>query len=55
LPPKDEAERYVADIPMRWLAVRESRAVESDEPVNHAIVDDELKAVVAAFPGATEA
>jgi hypothetical protein len=31
---KVEAERYAKDLQWRWLAVREWRVVESDEPVN---------------------
>jgi hypothetical protein len=42
---KEEAERYVGDLSMRWLAVRETRAVESDEPVNYAIVENVLTAL----------
>jgi hypothetical protein len=30
---------------MRWLAVRDFRAVPSDDPVNYAWVDGQLKAV----------
>ncbi len=36
---KAEAEQYVADLSMRWTAVRETRVVESDDPVNYAFVD----------------
>ena len=42
---KEEAERSVADLSMRWLAVRETRVVESEDPVNYAIVGNEMKAV----------
>jgi len=42
---KEEAERYVGDLSMRWLAVRDTRVVESDEPVNYAIVDGVLKSL----------
>lgn len=42
---KGEAEQYVSDLSGRWMAVRETRVVESDEPVNYAIVDGQLKAV----------
>ena len=42
---KEEAEHWVADLSLRWLAVRDTRAVESDEPVNYAIVENQLKAV----------
>jgi len=42
---KEEAERYVRDLSMRWLAVRDTRVVESDEPVNYAIIDGVLKSL----------
>jgi hypothetical protein len=42
---KEEAERYVADLSMRWFAVTNTRVVESDEPVNYAIVGDKLEAL----------
>jgi hypothetical protein len=42
---KEEAEISVANLAMRWLAVRETRVVESDDPVNYAIVGNEMKAV----------
>ena len=42
---KEEAERYVADLSMRWTAVRETRVVENDEPVNYALIDNKLTAV----------
>lgn len=32
---KLEAEHYVSDLFMRWTLVRETRVVESDEPVNY--------------------
>jgi hypothetical protein len=31
---KEQAENYVADLAYRWTAVRETRVVESDEPVS---------------------
>jgi hypothetical protein len=34
-----EAKLYIADLMMRWTAVRETRVVESDDPVNYAIID----------------
>lgn len=38
---KEEAERYGFDLACRWLGMPEpSRAVESDDPVNYAIVDN---------------
>jgi len=30
---REEAESYVADLAMRWTLVRETRVVESDDPV----------------------
>lgn len=42
---EDEAKRYVADLSMRWLAVRETRVVECDDPVNYAIIDNQLKEI----------
>lgn len=29
---RDEAERYARDLEMRWMAVRQWRVVESDDP-----------------------
>ena len=42
---KEEAEISVANLAMRWMAVTDTRVVESDEPVNYAIVGNEMKAV----------
>ncbi len=42
---KLEAERYVVDLMMRWTSVTDTRVVESDDPVNYEIVNDELRAV----------
>ena len=42
---KHEAEIYVTDLMGRWTAVRDTRVVESDDPVTHAIVDGELRRV----------
>ena len=39
---KEEAEIYVHDLMMRWTAVADTRVVESDDPVNYAIVDNKL-------------
>ncbi len=41
-----EAETQVADQMMRWIAVRDTRVVESDDPVNYRYVDGRLKVVV---------
>jgi hypothetical protein len=43
---KEEAEANVRDLSMKWMAVRETRAVESDQPVNYQYVDHQLVAVV---------
>lgn len=42
---KEEAEISVANLAMRWTAVRETRVVESDQPVNYAIVGNKMEAV----------
>lgn len=39
---KEEAEANVRDLSSRWLAVRDTRVVESDAPVNYAWVDGGL-------------
>lgn len=36
---REEAEASAMDLAMRWTAVRNWRAVESDDPVNYAIRD----------------
>jgi len=36
---REEAEARAMDLAMRWTAVRNWRAVESDDPVNYAIRD----------------
>jgi hypothetical protein len=36
---KEEAEANVCNLMMRWMAVRETRVVESTDPVNYAWVD----------------
>jgi len=35
----EEAETSVQDLIMRWLAVRETRVVESDDPVNYRYIN----------------
>ena len=40
-----EALQSASELSRRWLLVRDYRAVESDDPVNYAYVDGELKAV----------
>ena len=42
---KQEAEDNVYDLAMRWYAVRMTRVVESDEPVNYTYHDGKLRAV----------
>jgi hypothetical protein len=42
---KEEAEANVANLFMRWTSVRETRVVESDDPVNYAWTDGRLVAV----------
>ena len=42
---KEEAEANVANLAMRWLAVRDTRVIESDDPVNYRWVDGALEAV----------
>ncbi len=42
---REEAEHYVADLMMRWTAVRDTRVVECDDPVNYTIVDNKLEEV----------
>ena len=44
---REEAEANVRDLMGRWMAVRETRVVESDEPVNYAWVNGKLEAVAA--------
>lgn len=39
---KAEAEANVRDLSMRWLAVRETRVVESEDPPNYRYVDGSL-------------
>jgi hypothetical protein len=34
-----EAQIYVLDLAMRWTSVRDTRVVESDDPVTYEIVD----------------
>ena len=41
-----EALDNVRDLEMRWFAVRETRVVESDEPVNYTYHDRKLRALI---------
>ncbi len=40
---REEAEANVADLASRWLLVRATRAVESDDPVNYRWVNNALE------------
>jgi hypothetical protein len=40
---KAEAEQYARDLMRYWLAVREIKTVESDEPVTHVWIGGELR------------
>jgi hypothetical protein len=42
---KEEAEAYVSDLMSRWTAVRETRVVESQDPVNNLWVDGHLERI----------
>jgi len=42
---KEEAEGNVADLASRWFLVRETRVVESDDPVNYAWINGKPVAV----------
>lgn len=43
---REEAEAQVSDLSMRWLLVRETRVVESSDPVNYSYVNGRLVARV---------
>jgi hypothetical protein len=40
---KEESDQYVADLAMRWTAVKDTRSVETDDPVTYRIVDGTLE------------
>jgi hypothetical protein len=42
---REEAQANVQDLMYRWFAVRETRVVESTDPVNYAYVDGKLEEV----------
>jgi hypothetical protein len=42
---RKEAEQWGFDLLLRWSGAEDYRAVESDEPVSHRIVNDKLEAV----------
>jgi hypothetical protein len=44
---REEAEANVQDLIMRWFAVRETRVVESDDPVNYRYVNGRLESLPA--------
>lgn len=52
---KEEAEAYGRDLLMRWWVPVDSRAVESDEPVNYRIVDGVLESLPKPLDNAPEA
>jgi len=52
---REEAEAQVQDLMMRWFAVRETRAIECDDPVNYRYVDGGLEQVGAAAASVAEA
>ena len=39
---RDEAEAQVHDLMLRWFAVRDTRVIECDDPVNYRYVDGRL-------------
>lgn len=42
-----EAEAYADNLACRWTAVRKTRVIESDEPVNHTFIDGKLETIKA--------
>ena len=42
---RKEAEDNVNDLSMRWMAVRETRVVESTDPVNYSYATGKLEAI----------
>jgi hypothetical protein len=42
---REEAEANVRDLMMRWFAVRETRVIESDDPVNYRYIDGRLESL----------
>jgi hypothetical protein len=49
---KEEAEANVLDLSMRWFLVRDTRAVESEDPVNYRWVPGKGLEAVDPSPGA---
>lgn len=39
---RQEAEANVSELAFRWLAVRDTRVIESDDPVTYRFVDGQL-------------
>ena len=52
---RKEAEANVQDLMMRWFAVRETRVIECDDPVNYRYVGGRLEQVGAAAGSVAEA
>src|SRR5208282_4588204 len=52
---REEVEAQVQDLMMRWFAVKETRVVECDDPVNYRYVDGRLEQVGAAAASVAEA
>lgn len=42
---REEAEANVQDLMMRWIAVSDTRVVESSDPVNYSYINGKLEAV----------
>jgi hypothetical protein len=42
---RKKTEANVEDLMMRWTSVRETRVIESDDPVNYRYVDGRLKSI----------
>jgi hypothetical protein len=51
---REEAEANVRDLMMRLFAVRETRVVESDDPVNYRYVDGRLESLTSEEAPATQ-
>lgn len=48
---REEAEAQVRDLSYRWMGMEDWRVVESDDPVNYAYVDGQLRAIDPPFRG----
>lgn len=42
---KEEAETYVSDLQARWMLVRATRVVQSEDPVNYRWTDHGIEAI----------